>query len=253
MQILLIGITCVALVLTAAMGVLLLRRLREDGRRSDARVAALAAAAGASTSSARASASLEPAPHAPRPRAARVDPASDLELRPAATEHPEIFAPREQPSPWGARLAVAGVLATLVLAAAYLVPGSDSVPAPDAAAAPASAADPARGPLELLSLTHARQEGAIVISGLVQNPGTGAPLRDVLATGIAFGAGGEFLASGRAGLDFRTLAPGDESPFVVTIPVTGRVARYRVGFRTDDGEVIAHVDRRSASEALARK
>ena len=56
---------------------------------------------------------------------------------------------------------------------------------------------------------------------------------------------------GRAPLDFATLAPGDESPFVLGVPVSGTVARYRVGFRSEDGRVIAHIDRRAAG-TLAR-
>jgi hypothetical protein len=72
-----------------------------------------------------------------------------------------------------------------------------------------------------------------------------------VATAFVFAADGTFLASGRAPLDFSTLAPGDESPFVITIPVKGAVARYRVGFRSEDGQVIGHVDRR-ATATLAR-
>ena len=84
----------------------------------------------------------------------------------------------------------------------------------------------------------------------MQNPRTGAPLSRVVVTAFAFGPDGTFLASSRAPLDFTTLAPGDESPFVVTVPVTGVVSRYRIGFRAEDGNVIAHVDKR-APEALA--
>jgi hypothetical protein len=39
---------------------------------------------------------------------------------------------------------------------------------------------------------------------------------------------------------------------VVSVPVNGAVSRYRVGFRTDDGRVISHVDRRTP-ESLAQK
>ena len=41
-----------------------------------------------------------------------------------------------------------------------------------------------------------------------------------------------------------TSAPGDESPFVVTIPNVADVARYRVSFRTEAG-TLRHVDRRA--------
>ena len=95
-------------------------------------------------------------------------------------------------------------------------------------------------PLQLLSLRHNQEEGRLVITGLVQNPRAGLPLSKVIATAFLFSADGTFLASGRAPLDFSTLAAGDESPFVLTVPVKAPVARYRVGFRGEDGRVIAH-------------
>jgi len=75
------------------------------------------------------------------------------------------------------------------------------------------------------------------------------PWRTIIATAVLFGPDGNFLTSGRAALDFTSLAPGDESPFVIAVPVNGTVARYRVGFRAPDGSVIAHVDRRADSTA----
>jgi hypothetical protein len=47
------------------------------------------------------------------------------------------------------------------------------------------------------------------------------------------------------------LAPGDESPFVVAVPVTEAVARYRIGFRGEDGRVIAHIDKRQMAPVAA--
>ena len=98
--------------------------------------------------------------------------------------------------------------------------------------------------LELLSLRDARQPGSLTITGLVQNPRGGAPLSRVTVTAYAFDDKGAFLASGRALIDVTALSPGDESPFVVSVPVTETVARYRIGFRGEDGRVIAHVDKR---------
>ena len=109
---------------------------------------------------------------------------------------------------------------------------------------PAAIAAPAAPGLELLSLHDTRQPGTLTITGLVQNPRDGAMLTRVSVTAFAFDESGAFLASGRALLDITALAPGDESPFVVTVPVAENVARYRIGFRGDDGRVIAHVDRR---------
>ncbi|HYN07058.1 MAG TPA: hypothetical protein VES67_06685 [Vicinamibacterales bacterium] len=108
----------------------------------------------------------------------------------------------------------------------------------------------ARQPLELLSLKHGTDEtGAFVITGLVQNPIEGASLRDVVATVYLFDQQGRYFASGRARLDVSTLGAGEESPFVVKIPNAAAVGRYRVGFRLDDGGVVAHVDRRGQTPA----
>jgi hypothetical protein len=84
----------------------------------------------------------------------------------------------------------------------------------------------------------------------VRNPRTAGPLSQVAATAFVFGPDGTLLASNRAAVDLATLDPGGESPFTVTVPVTGEVSRYRIGFRTADGRVIAHVDRREP-DALA--
>ncbi len=70
-------------------------------------------------------------------------------------------------------------------------------------------------------------------------------------TAYTFDEKGVFLASGRALIDVTSLPPGDESPFVVTVPVTETVARYRIGFRDENGRVIAHVDRRQQEPMAA--
>jgi hypothetical protein len=92
---------------------------------------------------------------------------------------------------------------------------------------------------------------ALTISGLVQNPRDGLPLSKITVTAFLFAADGSFLASGRAPLDFTVLRPGDESPFVISVPVQRPVARYRVGFRDEEGRIIGHVDRR-AGGTMAR-
>jgi hypothetical protein len=112
------------------------------------------------------------------------------------------------------------------------------------------AASSARQPLELLSLKHTTDEhGAFVVTGLVQNPVEGGTLRGVVATVYLFDAQGRYFASGRGKLEVPTLGAGEDSPFVVKIPQAATVARYRVGFRLDDGGVVAHVDRRGQTPA----
>jgi hypothetical protein len=105
-------------------------------------------------------------------------------------------------------------------------------------------------PLELLSLRHTTDEtGAFVVTGLVQNPAEGETMKGVVATVYLFDQQGRYFANGRARLDVPALGPGEESPFVVKIPQTAGVGRYRVGFRLDDGGVVAHVDRRGQTPA----
>lgn len=103
-----------------------------------------------------------------------------------------------------------------------------------------------------MSLRYAQESDRLVITGLVQNPRGATPISHVVATAFVFGPDGTFLSSGRAPLDFVTLTPGEQSPFVVNVPVTGQVTRYRIGFRTEDGRVLPHVDKR-APDSLAQK
>jgi len=176
--------------------------------------------------------------------------ADDLPLHgsdaPVATS--ALFAEPAQSSPWGNRLAVmAGIAmfgAAIVLFALTAAKSRSAAPAPVQAAAAPAAAEPSAPGLELLSLRDGREADTLTITGMVQNARTGAPLSNVAVTAYAFDDKGSFLASGRALIDVTSLAPGDESPFLVTVPVTGTVARYRIGFRSEDGRVIAHVDKR---------
>jgi hypothetical protein len=221
MDAILISITALSLILAIAMGVILFNLLREERRRSDARVALLLAAAG---------------PIEPEPSPVDVD-LPDNPLNGVGTGD-ELFAAREDASPWPRRLVIAASLAACVGIAGYVVfpRGSRDDARPAVAAT--------RAPLELLTLGHSQAADALTITGLVHNPRQGSALKQVTATAFLFGEAGTFLASGRANIDFMTLGPGEDSPFVIKVPVTGVVTRYRVGFRGADGAVIAHVDRR---------
>ncbi len=260
--------------MAASLSVIVWRMLRVERERSEARIVALTSMAArpanhaprAATPSLRVS---TPAPRvsAPTPRAAHVEPRDveprdlDLEIRQAAesgnVSATPMFAEREVSSPWGRRLAVmAGlglIVASVILFSLTAAGRTDADKR--AAAAPASAAQPAPNAvvagLELLSLRDTRQPGSLTITGLVQNPRGGAPLSRVTVTAYAFDDKGAFLASGRALIDVTALSPGDESPFVVSVPVTETVARYRIGFRSEDGRVIAHVDKRQQAAVAA--
>ena len=223
MDFVLVSITALSLILALAMGVVLFTVLREDRQRSDARVAALAAA----------SAKFD-LPLASRDAELLLEP--DQTVRTAT----DLFAVSAEPSPWLRRLGVAAALAVAIGAVGYVL-------LPARTAAPSAAAQAV--PLELLTLSHTQQPSGLTISGTVYNPRGGMPVSQVFAAAVLFGPEGNFLTSARAPLDFTTLRPGEESPFVVTIPVAGVVARYRVGFRAADGSVIAHVDRRADATA----
>ena len=226
MDALLIVVTALSLLLAIAMGVVLFVMMREERQRADARVALLVAAASG----------MEPSPtQEPDPALADVAVHADRAVR------EDLFAARTERSPWAYRLGVAAVFAACVAIGGYIVlPHGPTTP-------PSAPAVAGAAPLELMTLGHAQESDSLTITGLVHNPRSGVPLKQVTATAFLFGEGDSFLASGKASLDFTILGPGDESPFVIKVPVTGIVTRYRVGFRSADGAVISHVDRRSAS------
>jgi hypothetical protein len=227
-------ITLGALALAAGTTIVAVRLLRDDRRRSDARVAALSRMA-----------------DGPAPAGAGPDFLHELErvgsVEDAAVTDIGLFAEPGQPSAWGLRLVIAGALGVIVisLAAAGLLRSNTRALARDADAARAHA------PLELLALRHAERDGVLTVSGRVQNPVDAPGVSVLTATVFLFGSEGHFMGSGRARIDAGTLAGGEESAFVVAVPVTGMVARYRVSFRDSSGRAVAHVDRRNAA-ALAR-
>ncbi|MBY0492860.1 MAG: hypothetical protein K2Y23_01475 [Cyanobacteria bacterium] len=103
-------------------------------------------------------------------------------------------------------------------------------------------------PLELVSLTSARKNEKLAVSGLVRNPLNGKPVERLSVVVFLFDRMGTFVTSSRANVDFLKLGAGDESPFVVSLDAPATVARYRVSFRTDDG-IVPHVDKRDAPPA----
>jgi len=234
-------VTFVALSLAVGMSVIAARLLRGDQRRSAARVAALESAAYEFDDDAE----FEEAD------AEDASPAFDDFREPDAV----MFAAAEEPKApsrrWLALAAVAVVMAGLVGAGYMLLkPASLDASAATPTSVPISgAAQPAGKPIELLSLKHTIDGPTFTLAGLVQNPIDGAPLEHVVAVVYLFDNDGAYFATGRADLEFRGLRPGEESPFTVKIAGTAHVGRYRVGFRRDDGSVIAHVDKRGQAMA----
>lgn len=224
----LILVTVLSLTLATVMTVLAWKLAREERRRSEARVAALAA---------------------------EIHTGGDLPLRfpqrqSATATSGDLFTTAQPERSRLAAIAAIGAL-TVVSVGVLLIVGPSIGRSPGAisaatkgTAAPAPATAP---PLELVAMTHERDADRFVVRGLVRNPSSGALMSGVTAVVFLFGQDGGFITSGRAAFD-GALAPGVEAPFSVTIPGAADVGRYRVSFRTGD-RVVAHVDRRDRAPA----
>ena len=222
MNVMLIALAVVSLVAAAGFALVAWRTLADDRRRSAARVAALASAIDGGV---------------PRTAAAAAPVAVASMFTTAAGG-----SLKSRPLIKAAVVATMGI--AIVVAVAMSSRGPDDTPAPAGTTARPSA------PLELVSMRHAREASNLTVSGLVRNPRAGSAAARITAVVFAFDKDGTFVASGRAPLDFPTLEPGDESPFVVTIPNVANVGRYRVSFRTESG-MLRHVDRRAELMRLA--
>jgi hypothetical protein len=224
-------VSLVSVALAIGMAIALARVLREERRRSDARVAALSQMAMDDF--------LPEAELVSAPASFPAEPADGLFRDPDSAS-----------SPWTARLAIAGALAVVVLVVFAI--GSFRSPHSTTTSAEVShQAAATTTPLQLLALGHTQNGGTLTVAGRVQNPPDGQPLSSLTAMVFLFGQDGSFLTSGRSPLEVVTLGAGAESAFAVTIPVNGAVARYRVSFRDSSGRALSHVDRRNAA-ALAR-
>jgi hypothetical protein len=216
----LVVVSIIAAGLAAFFGALWWRLMHQDRLRSAARVAALSDA---------------------------IDGATVVESQGESVSVQPEFLAHERPvsrNPGLFKLAV-GVAMTVIVVAVLAMLGSTRT----GGTRPAATAAMRSPALELLSMRHVRDGDALTVTGLVRNGGSGGADR-LIAVVFAFDRSGNFLASGRAPIDFLSLAPGDESPFKVSVPNAGDVGRYRVSFRTEAG-VVKHVDRRQA--LLARQ
>ena len=258
MDILLLGITVVSLIVALVMSVTAWRLMRDEKQRSAARIAALSAAASDDVIAEPFPEiqSVTEKPKAPWNRAPfdsreAVD-ADSLSLRVAPVAASDAPAPHasvflgavteERTSGSGQRsLAIAAAVLFVVLSGGLVWMMSGPEGTTPVAVGP-------NAPLELVSLSHARQDDKLAVSGLVRNPASGHPVEKLSAVVFLFDRMGTFVTSSRAHVDFLKLGAGDESPFVVSIDAPATVSRYRVSFRTDDG-VVPHIDRRGESPA----
>jgi hypothetical protein len=220
----LIIITLLSLTVAAATSTVAWRAVRNERRRSEARVTALAADIhGRDTA----------------PAGAAVPTRSMFES--ADLEQTRL------------RLAVAlglGMLVVVAGAALAVVLGgagrSSAVgPRSNAVQQPAAAgsAPVAPAPLELVALSHERDANTLTVRGVLRNPAGGEELGQLTAVVLLFNHDGGFVASGRAAVQAPRLGPGGETTFVITVPDVADVERYRVSFRTED-RAVPHVDLR---------
>jgi hypothetical protein len=257
-------ITVLALIMAATLGWLLLRLLREEQRRSDARIAALAAALDEAPTggpvpvgpaatvppvATLATAAHEPLP-APEPARA-LEPRQDyvavesVSAGPPVVETRGLFsdaAPRETSGERRWLGAAAVVCAGLLGIAAVWSGAGGTGPASTASAAAASHEGI---PLELLGLGHEQTGKTLVIRGLVRNPPAGSIRTGTTASVFLFDEAGGFLRNGRGPIDVPALAGGDEATFEVSVDADPRIRRYRVTFRGADDTVVPHVDKRA--------
>ena len=247
MEIVLLVIAVMSLAAAFIMGLAAWRLSRDERARSAARIAALSAAADTADIPTPAAVDRRPAPVVPAAPAAPVVAPWAPARAPAPLGEAFLGSGLASTSSGGQRgLAIAaGVLfITIIVGGYFTVFGGDS-PSASAAASAAAAA-----PLELVSLRHERQRADLAITGLVRNPASGAAVENLAAVVLLFDQQGALVTSARANVDFTTLAPGDESPFVITLAAPPTVSRYRVSFRNDAGGV-PHIDRRG-QDPIAR-
>jgi hypothetical protein len=200
----LVTVTILTLALAATMSLVAWRVVRDERRRSDARVAALAAG---------------------------------IHGEPPAADH-ELFA---TPAPVERRFAIIGGAALVLglVAAAAVVFTASAPKATAVATAPASTA----APLELVELNHVRDRETLIIRGAVRNPASGAMMQHVAVIVSGFAADGTPAPAVSMPIESEVLAPDTQARFTAVLANAVAVERYRVRFEID-GRVLEHVDDR---------
>ncbi|HEX5110801.1 MAG TPA: FxLYD domain-containing protein [Vicinamibacterales bacterium] len=194
MSLLITAIACAAALLCAFQ---IWRMMRDERRRSDARVAALAAV-------------IDP-PGSGRPPAI-----FDERTRMPASRHPLL------------KVAIGfAAVVTLIIVVAMANDLHDDVD---------QAPKPAPPSLALLSMQHDRQADTFTVTGVVTNQGTAAAER-ISAVILALDRTGATVARVSAPIDRQVLSAGDRSSFRIAIPHGAGISRYRVSFESEEGLV----------------
>ena len=235
METTLIAVTMLSLFLAAAMGIVAWRVVREERRRSDARLAALAAELRRGGTSA--NEGSEPAEAVP------AEPPADSAAADGPAAGRGLFSPPSEPagSGWAAAAALGGAAAVaLVVAATAFLPSASDDGGADAGE------DNARPPLDLIELRHAESGPFLDISGSVRNPPRAAGVERLSVVAAAFDESGALIATLRTPVENPALPAGADSAFLVRLPAAG-VSRYRISFLLGDATV-PHVDRRPPAQ-----
>lgn len=152
--------------------------------------------------------------------------------------------------PLGTAAGVGAVILAAIVAAVSAFAPDSALPvetAAQSAEAPAQKGSPSVDlPLELVALGHDLSRTAFTVRGIVRNPAEGASRGTVTAFVQLYDDLGGLVTSGSAPVASVALLPGEERTFVVVVSDAARVERYRVSFRTGDN-VIPHVDRRAGA------
>ena len=261
MNLVLIITTIAASIIAVVTGLFAWRLARQERRRSAARVAALAADLHDMESYRERATGVRAEPPHVRAEPSRVQ---GVRLRPLDVDAlelgriPRVAADTElfkNVQPTGrsrstvSTVLIVGGMAVAMALALVVATGRGGATAPLTASdslRSATPADPA--PLELLALSHDRDDDRLTVRGVVRNPSAGATIEQLAAVVFLFDTNGGFLDSGRASLPVAVLTPGAKAPFVVSIDGAAGVGRYRVSFRSGH-RVLPHVDRRTPTPA----
>jgi hypothetical protein len=226
-------VALIAIVLAGVTSTVAWNRYRDERRRREARIAALAAA-------------IHDEPlDGPTRGAGHLFATGDLSTT------GDLFTTRH--AGVGSRFATVAAVGLLVcggVAAFAVVSSSASGEATvRRTSGPTPAPEPAKAsaiePLELVALGHDRDGDRLTVRGVVRNPASGTALDRVTAVVLVYKEDGGFVASGRAAVDSTMLGPGGETAFTVTVPAASQIG-HRIIVGTED-RVIPHIDRRDRS------
>jgi len=223
MNVLLLVITVLSVAVACVASAIAWRVVRDERRRSEARVAALTDA-----------------------------------IYEEATQRPVDVATLLAPSPaYRSRYGFIAIGVCVVAGIALLLswggpfrPAGAATPATLKGSAYENSSGPSRlsqkladAPLELVELEHERDGHRLIVRGLVRNPVNGAERDGLIAIVLAYSRTGDLLASGRAAVLQSKLSAGETTPFVVGVSGADNINRIRVSFRSAS-RIELHVDRR---------